>query len=147
MAWYMKPKDNREEVLIAQVIAYAKARGYNVWRQQNTGRLGYDKIVSKVTKLWLRLGGSKLAETVLNDVIGDTVNTCWEPVANGMLGVPDIIGYKVSGGGFIGIEVKIGTDQMRPEQITFMTTLKASGGDYIIARNYEEFMATFNKKL
>lgn len=51
----------------------------------------------------------------------------------GLKGVPDIIGFHLNTGVFIGVEVKAGKDELRAEQIDFLTTLKASGGLAMIA--------------
>lgn len=51
----------------------------------------------------------------------------------GLKGVPDIIGFHLTTGVFIGIEVKAGKDVLSTEQIDFLTSLKDAGGIAMVA--------------
>jgi hypothetical protein len=53
--------------------------------------------------------------------------------------VGDIIG--VSDGVHIEIEVKVGRDQMRPEQLEHQNQVLGCGGVYYIAHSFTEFVA------
>jgi len=58
-------------------------------------------------------------------------------------GVPDIIGFRKSDGVFIGVEVKAGRDQLRPEQKQFLDELKAAGGLAFVAHSFDQFQQSF----
>ena len=58
-------------------------------------------------------------------------------------GVSDI--QAVIGGRSISIEVKIGRDRMRPDQIKVKAEVEQSGGVYIIASSFDDFLEKINK--
>lgn len=64
----------------------------------------------------------------------------------GHRGVPDIIGFRKRDGLFIGIEVKAGRDQLRPEQKQFLDELKAAGGLAFVAHNFTQFQESFARR-
>ncbi|MGI4822643.1 MAG: VRR-NUC domain-containing protein [Janthinobacterium lividum] len=59
--------------------------------------------------------------------------------ANARRGVPDIIGFRLADAVFIGVEVKAGRDQLRPEQIQFLNELKAASGLAFVAYDFAQF--------
>lgn len=61
----------------------------------------------------------------------------------GRRGVPDIIGFRKRDGVFIGVEVKAGRDQLRPEQKQFLDELKAAGGLAFVAHSFAQFQQSF----
>lgn len=65
----------------------------------------------------------------------------------GKKGVGDIIG--LSDGIHIEIEVKVGKDTMRPEQIEHQNRILGFGGVYYVANSFAEFLAwwTHDKEL
>lgn len=70
----------------------------------------------------------------------------WRPHPNSRRGVPDILGFRRADGKFIGIEVKAGTDRIRPEQTKFLKELKASSGLAFIAYDYAGFVQSFERR-
>lgn len=61
-------------------------------------------------------------------------------------GVPDIIGFHKASGRFIGVEVKYGSDRLRPEQRDFLNELKAAGGLAFVAYSFAEFQEEFERR-
>ena len=57
--------------------------------------------------------------------------------------MPDILGYRRPDGVFIGVEVKAGRDQLRPEQKQFLNELKAAGGLAFVAHTFVSFIQSF----
>ena len=70
----------------------------------------------------------------------------WRPHPNSRRGVPDILGFRRADGKFIGVEVKAGTDRIRPEQTKFLNELKASSGLAFIAYDYASFVQSFERR-
>ena len=70
----------------------------------------------------------------------------WRPHPNARRGVPDIIGFRRRDATFIGVEVKAGSDRLRPEQTQFLDQLKAAGGLPFIAHSFEEFRTSFEHR-
>ena len=70
----------------------------------------------------------------------------WHPHPNSRRGVPDILGFRRSDAVFLGVEVKAGTDRIRPEQTKFLNELKAAGGLAFIAYDYAGFVASFERR-
>jgi len=60
------------------------------------------------------------------------------------VGMPDIIA--VINGRFIGIEVKSATGKQEPEQVEWQAKLERAGGQYILARSWEDVAAALNLK-
>ncbi|UYZ64899.1 VRR-NUC domain-containing protein [Hymenobacter weizhouensis] len=70
----------------------------------------------------------------------------WRPHPNSRRGVPDILGFRRADGRFLGIEVKAGTDRLRPEQMTFLRELKAAGGLAFVAYDFAGFVQSFERR-
>ena len=64
----------------------------------------------------------------------------------GRRGVPDIIGFRKRDGVFIGVEVKAGRDQLRPEQREFLDELKQAGGLAFVAHSFAQFQQSFEHR-
>ena len=64
----------------------------------------------------------------------------------GRRGVPDIIGFRKRDGLFIGVEVKAGRDQLRPEQKQFLDELKDAGGLAFVAHSFAQFQQSFEHR-
>lgn len=63
----------------------------------------------------------------------------------GKVGSPDIIAIMPKAGRFLGLEVKIGSDRLRPEQISFKRQAELCGGLYIVVKDFEGFLSEFAK--
>ena len=64
----------------------------------------------------------------------------------GRRGVPGIIGFSKRDGVFIGVEVKAGRDQLRPEQKQFLDELRAAGGLPFVAHSFAQFQQSFERR-
>lgn len=53
-------------------------------------------------------------------------------------GLPDLL--CCARGRFIGIELKIGHDQLRPEQVGFLKATEHSSGIFLVVHSFEEFI-------
>lgn len=60
-------------------------------------------------------------------------------------GVSDILG--ITKGRFFGVEVKIGKDKLRDEQIGFIKNIEHHGGKVFIAKELEPFQEEFSQWL
>jgi hypothetical protein len=61
----------------------------------------------------------------------------------GKVGSPDIIAILNPTGRFFGIEVKIGSDRLRPAQVAFKRQAELCGGLYIVVKDFEGFLKAF----
>jgi VRR-NUC domain len=124
----------REGDMIRFVIGTLMAHGYKVWRQPTTGFFDLEYFI----KLLPGTGFSivKIRELARRSYRSQEVK-----------GVPDVIGFHKGTGHFIGVEIKIGDDQLRPEQRDFLLTLYNSGGVALIAKTPEQFTQSFQKYL
>lgn len=75
--------------------------------------------------------------------IYDPATKRWRVNPQGRRGVPDIIGFRKADGVFVGVEVKAGRDQLRPEQKQFLDELKAAGGLAFVAHSFAQFQQSF----
>ena len=63
----------------------------------------------------------------------------WRKNQQGCNGVPDIIGFRLTDGVFVGVEVKAGRDILRDDQKQFLTELKQAGGVAFVAYDFAQF--------
>ena len=63
----------------------------------------------------------------------------------GKVGSPDIIAILPKAGRFIGVEVKIGKDRLRPAQLSFKRQAELCGGLYVVVKDFEGFLEEFEK--
>lgn len=61
-------------------------------------------------------------------------------------GVADIIGFHKQTAQFIAIEVKIGSDTIKPEQHEFLSQLKNSNGIVFVAHSFDDFLTKYERK-
>jgi hypothetical protein len=57
--------------------------------------------------------------------------------------VPDIIGFRLADGVFVGVEVKAGRDTLRDDQKQFLNELKQAGGVTFVAHDFAQFQQSF----
>ncbi|WP_167855506.1 VRR-NUC domain-containing protein [Hymenobacter fodinae] len=60
-------------------------------------------------------------------------------------GISDILGYHRATGRFLAIEVKVGKDKLRPEQITFLEEVRRAGGFACEGRSLEQVRQEFTQ--
>ena len=130
--------------LISKVIGFLNKNGYFVWRQENYGRFDALEAEERLVELVLVLAANPhISKTQARKAIKAILANCWRKVPDNLKGVADIIGWNLSTGRWIAIEVKIGTDQIRPEQDVFLRRLKHSGGDVYLVRHFDSFVDGF----
>ena len=62
-------------------------------------------------------------------------------------GVSDILAVLPPSGRLIAIEVKIGRDRMRPEQIGFFRNIEHIGGLTFVAKDFDSFKEWWNERV
>ena len=67
----------------------------------------------------------------------------WRKNPQGCNGVPDIIGFRLADGVFVGVEVKAGRDTLRDDQKQFLNELKQAGGVAFVAYDFAQFQQSF----
>lgn len=143
-------KQSAETKLIEEVVAFLNQNGFSAWRQANTGRFNQAACISGITKIILNVlkvavaGHAKLIKgDDLVDQVKRVVANSWMKQPGGVKGVSDVLGYSRKTGQFIAIEVKIGNDRLSEEQMNFLKSIKSSGGQAYVARDFVEFAKTF----
>ena len=63
--------------------------------------------------------------------------------SQGCNSVPNIIGFRLADGVFVGVEVKAGRDTLRDDQKQFLNELKQAGGVAFVAYNFAQFQHSF----
>ena len=63
--------------------------------------------------------------------------------ASSKKGVSDILAVVPPNGKFLAIEIKVGKDRMRPEQVGFMESIHFVGGCHMVVHNFEDFKDQF----
>ncbi len=140
-----KPKYHSEETqMIAQVIAFLETKGVDCWRQQNTGAFSKNTALTLLrTAYFTLLKNGYNSEAQINKMLESAINRSWRKVENARRGVPDILGFYQNTGKFIGVEIKIGLDNMSDEQITFQNRLKHANGEFFVVRDYPQFVREY----
>lgn len=139
----MKPNQN---LLIAQVVNHLNANGYLAWRQENNGRIDETELVERVSKLLVALAHVNYSLEKVVTLVKEIVRKCYRPVPSSLKGVPDVIGFNLETAKWITVEIKIGNDQLRPEQEDFIKILKRAGGDCWVIREFNSFKTAFARK-
>jgi hypothetical protein len=139
----MKPNQN---LVIAQVVNHLNANGYLAWRQENNGRIDENELVKLVSKLLVALAHVKYDLPKVATLVKEIVRKCYRPVPSSLKGVPDVIGFHLETAKWITVEIKIGNDQLRPDQEEFIKILKRAGGDCWVIREINSFKVAFARK-
>ena len=129
-----KPKQDANAVTNA-VVKWLNLNGYRAWRQNNTGVFDPTAAKRQIRKcVESGLRGKQLAGSCSR-----AIDKAWRK-NTGVLGLPDVIGVNLKTGRWIGVEVKVGTDKLRPEQKHFLQMLRDAGAEWYIARDSEGFI-------
>jgi hypothetical protein len=104
----------------------------------------------------MALSHSNLLKLVLIELSHARVATAWQSdtgvarsfdgnrvIKFGLKGCSDIVGITKSGK-FLAIEIKIGTDKMRPDQINFLDMIIKNKGFHFIIRNEDQIKDMIN---
>jgi hypothetical protein len=132
----MRTFNTNEEETIAAIVKFLGVSGYRAWRQNNAGRFDTVYCLQELLKL----------REFTRQSISAVFTRSWRKVPNAIKGVADIIGFNRKSGLWIAVEVKIGSDQLRPEQINWLTELHEAGGIVIVAHDFDEFHRKFKDK-
>lgn len=141
----MHPAPNQNKT-IAQVVNFLNGVGYLAWRQENNGRINKAKAVSDIVKLIAALKSVNYSDTKISELVGDIIDRCYCPVPSSRKGVPDVIGFHLTTGIWISVEIKVGTDVMRPDQEDFRTYVRKSKAEWWLCREIESFKAGWYRK-
>ncbi len=134
----VKPRNETE--MIGVVVSFLNARGYHVWRQQNTGQFDVELAIKRLLELIADHRGKLDA-----DKLSACLRKCWRKVPSSVKGVADVIGWKLDTGSWIACEIKIGRDVIRDEQHEFLTGLKQAGGEVYVVRDFEQFVSSWER--
>lgn len=106
---------------------------------------GISSLVSPIHLTFLTLHGYTVWR---QNTIGiyDAAKACWRVNPQSRCGVLGVIGFRTRNGVFIGVEVKAGRDQLRDDQRTFLTELKAANGLAFVAHDFAQFQLSFESR-
>lgn len=131
--------------VIAQVVTLLNNHGYFVWRQENNGRIDSAFLVKRLLQLYKALDKCNYTDEQIASHIKRIVNDSYRPVPCGITGPPDVIGFCLLTGRWIGVEVKVGDDVWRDDQKAFAERLKDAGGEFWLCRDFNTFSPAFLK--
>ena len=118
-----------------------------MWRQENNGRIDEKSLVEQLLKLFDALSLVNYSSEKKAELFTAAIRKAYRPVPSSMKGVSDVIGFDLRTGYWISVEVKIGNDQMRPEQEDFRAIVRSAGGaEYWICREIESFKDGWMRK-
>lgn len=145
-AFFLKTMQVNQNLLIAQVVKFLNGNGCFVWRQENNGRIDEQGLVQHLLQLFDALSRVKYTNEQKAKIFTEAARKFYRAVPCSIKGVPDVIGFHVESARWIAVEVKVGNDQLRPEQIEFRDNLRAAGGDYWLCRSLESFKDGWMRK-
>lgn len=140
----MKPNQN---YTIAQVVNFLNGQGYLAWRQENNGRIDEKSLIEQLLKLFDALTKVNYTSEKKAELFRSAINKCYRPVPCALKGVPDVIGFNLKTGHWISVEVKLGDDQLRPDQIDFSAKVRQTeSGEFWLCREIESFKQGWYRK-
>lgn len=142
---FVKPSAN---ALTKQIMSFASANGFKVWRQNNHATFDIVRAAKYVLSLIFspsKIKSVKSQKAQLSIIIGG-LRKCYNRKTVGLKGVSDIIGFGKRSGQPIAIEVKVGKDKLSVEQIRYLEDVKVAGGIAIVAKDFDGFVEKFKKE-
>lgn len=140
----MKPNQN---YVIAQVVNFLNANGYVAWRQENNGRIDKEELIAHLLKLFDALSYVKYTDAQKAKLFSDAIDKCYRPVPSSMKGVSDVIGFHAVYGTWMSVEVKLGEDELRPDQEVFRDKVRETKyAEYWLCREIESFKQGWLRK-
>ena len=127
-----------QNVLIGQVVGFLRSQGCTVWRHENGGRFDEAAALERLTELMFALAHVNYSKDKISGLISDVLKKMYRPVPNGWKGVPDVVGFMPDGRALF-VECKVGTDQLRPEQVEFIDKARAAGASVWVVREIGSF--------
>ncbi len=135
-----------EMSVIMQLCTFLNHRGYIVWRHSNTGTFNAREAKAALVKLHSAVRSGALSEANFSIAIDVIFARCWKKTPGMVPGVFDIVGFNLVTGKFVAIEVKLGKDELRPEQREFKGNVEVAGGETYIVRDFPLFSHNFMTK-
>lgn len=148
-----------EATLAEKIILFLRTKGYDVWRQNNTGVLNANNASEKITKMIaiitqnitnaLRQNPNRnvtIDEKELQQDIYALIQKSYMKASLGVRGVPDVIGFNLKSGNWIAVEIKINNDDLSIYQKEFIKRLKDAGGECYIAKTYDQFKNSWENR-
>lgn len=135
-----------QNLTIAQVIKFLNERGYLCWRQENNGRLDEAKVVERLTELLVALAHVNYKADKVAKLITDILRKGYKPVPCSLKGVSDVIGFHLETGRWISVEIKVGSDDLREEQRSFLKKVRDAGAEAWICYEIQSFVDAWYRK-
>lgn len=130
----------------AQICTLLNNRyGFRVRRTNTTGAFDTTDVEQEIVDLYEAIVSGQLAKAHFRASVSEILKKGFRQSPVQIKGWPDVSGFD-SRGRFGGIEIKLGYDQMRPEQELFKKEVLATGGWYYEVRDFELFSRTFADK-
>ena len=140
----MKPNQN---YVIAQVVNFLNANGYVAFRCENNGRIDKEGLIQQLLKLFDALAMVNYSRDKKTELFSDAIDKCYRRVPSSMKGVSDVIGFHAVYGTWISVEVKIGEDELRPDQVVFRDKVRETKhGEFWLCREIESFKQGWLRK-
>lgn len=135
-----------EMSIIMQLCTFLNNRGYIVWRHSNTGTFNAREAKAALVKLHAAVKSGALSEANFSIAIDVIFARCWKKTPGMIPGIFDVVGFNLVTGKFVAIEVKLGKDELRPEQREFMKKVKDAGGETYVVRDFPLFSHNFRAR-
>lgn len=140
----MKPNQN---FVIAQVVNFLNQEGYVAFRVENNGRIDKQALIKQLLKLFDALSTVNYTAEKKAKLFSDAIDKCYRRVPSTMLGISDVIAFHAIKGYFVGVEIKVDDDFMRPDQEVFAAKVRQTQhGEFWICREINSFKAGWLKK-
>lgn len=136
-----------QNLVIAQVVKFLNEQGYVAFRVENNGRIDKQALITQLLKLFEALSMVNYSNERKAQLFGDAIDKCYRPVPGAMKGVSDVVGFHAVRGTWISVEVKVGNDQMRPEQDVFAAKVRQTReGEFWLCRDINSFKQGWLRK-
>ena len=132
--------------IIMQLCTFLNHRNYIVWRHSNTGTFNAREAKAALVALYAAVRSGQLSPENYALAIDTIFGRAWKKTPGMIPGVFDIVGINLGTGKFVAIEVKLGKDELRPEQREFMRRVKDAGGETYIVRDFPLFSHNFRAR-
>jgi hypothetical protein len=136
-----------QNVVIAQVVKFLNEQGYCAFRVENNGRIDKQALITQLLKLFEALALVNYSDEQKAKLFGAAIDKCYRPVPGAMKGVSDVVGFHAVRGTWISVEIKVGNDQMRPEQEVFAAKVRQTKeGEYWLCRDINSLKQGWMRK-
>lgn len=132
---------------IAQVVKFLNEQGYVAFRCENNGRIDKQALITQLLKLFEALALVNYSNEQKAKLFSAAIDKCYRPVPSSMKGVSDVVGFHAVRGTWISVEIKVGNDQMRPEQEVFAAKVRQTReGEFWLCREINSFKQGWLRK-